>query len=50
MLGRGGFTHEFAGDKGFYALQEEYEGKRVAPTFKEIVAMLPAEKVVVLGI
>lgn len=50
VLGRGVFTHEFAGDKGFYALQEEYEGNRLAPTFEEIIAMLPAEKVVVVGV
>ena len=39
--GRPVYTHELANPK---ALQEEYEGKRPAPTFEEIANMIPEEK------
>ena len=48
VLGRGVFTHEFAGDAGHRALIDEYEGKRPAPTFEEIVAMIPPEKLIIV--
>jgi hypothetical protein len=47
VLGRPVFTHEFANSD---ALKEEYEGKRPAPTFEEIINMIPAEKRVLLKI
>lgn len=50
VLGRPVFTHEFAGDAGHQALIDEYEGKRPAPTFEEIAAMIPAEKRVVINL
>lgn len=45
VLGRGVYTHEFANSK---ALQEEYEGLRPAPTFDEIIALLPQDKLILL--
>jgi hypothetical protein len=43
-LGRPVFTHEFA----FEGLKAEVNGTGKAPTFAEILALLPAEKTVVL--
>lgn len=45
VLGRPVYTHEFINRT---ALQEEYEGKRPAPTFEEIINMIPAEKRIVI--
>lgn len=45
LLGRPVYTHEMM---DFDALQAEYEGKRPAPTFDEIVNMIPAEKLLIL--
>ena len=47
ILGRPVFTHEFADSK---RLIDEYEGKRSAPTFEEIINFLPEEKRIVIGI
>lgn len=41
VLGRPVWTHEMA---DFEALQAEYEGNKPAPTFDEIVSMIPEEK------
>jgi hypothetical protein len=41
VLGRSVFSHEIMDTE---RLQEEYEGKRPAPTFDEIMNMIPAEK------
>jgi len=49
VLGRPVWIHEFGGS-GWYALQGEYEGKRPAPTFEEIAAMIPEEKRMILRI
>lgn len=45
-LGRQVFTHEFGLNRD--GLRAEMEGKAKAPTLAEILAMLPAEKTVVL--
>lgn len=45
-LGRPVFTHEFYLNRD--GLRAELEGKAKAPTFADILAMLPAEKTVVL--
>lgn len=47
VLGRPVYLHEM-GD--MEALQEEYEGKRPAPTFEEIINMIPAEKRIVVDL
>lgn len=47
VLGRPVFTHEFA---NWQAIIDEYEGKRTAPTFDEIVNMIPEEKRLVIGL
>lgn len=44
-LGRPVWTHEFAYADG---LKAEFLGERKAPTFAEIVALLPADKVIVV--
>ncbi|MBW7901237.1 MAG: hypothetical protein H3C26_07160 [Rhodocyclaceae bacterium] len=46
VLGRPVYTHEFGMNRD--GLQAELEGKAKAPTLEEILAMLPAEKTVVL--
>lgn len=40
-LGRPVWTHEFA---GMESLQAELRGEKAAPSFREIVEMIPAEK------
>lgn len=45
VLGRPVFLHELSDTK---KLQAEYEGKNPAPTFEEIVNMIPAEKLIVI--
>ena len=47
LLGRPVFTHEFA---GIDALREELRGDRVAPTEEEVLAMIPEEKRIVVGL
>lgn len=47
VLGRSVYTHEFAGQEGKSALQSEFEGKRPAPTFDEILAMIPGDKIII---
>lgn len=46
VLGRPVFTHEFA----FPRLREEYEGRWPAPTFEEIISLIPAEKLIQIGL
>jgi hypothetical protein len=41
VLGRSVYTHEFAGHECQQRLIEEYLGNRPAPTFEEIVNMIP---------
>jgi hypothetical protein len=43
-LGRPVWTHEFAYD----GLKKEFLGERKAPTFDEIVGLLPADKVIIV--
>jgi hypothetical protein len=45
-LGRPVYTHELA---DIQSIQLEYLGEKDAPTMEEIVGMLPAEKVIILG-
>ena len=47
VLGRPVWTHEFANRK---RLTEEYEGTRPAPTFEEILNLIPEEKRIVLTV
>jgi hypothetical protein len=47
VFGRPVFTHEFANYK---RLQEEYEGTRLAPTFEEVVNLIPEEKRILIGL
>ena len=49
MLGRGIYVHEF-GNVGSQLLWKEYLGEREPPTFEEICAMIPAEKLMILGL
>ena len=44
-LRRSVWTHEFASPDNLWS---EYAGEKPRPTFKEILALLPAEKVIVL--
>lgn len=46
VLGRPVYTHEFA----LGNLKDEYEGTRPAPTFEEIVELIPAEKRILIGV
>jgi hypothetical protein len=46
VLGRSVWTHEF-GSRG--RLEEEYLGIREKPTFEEICALIPADKLIVVG-
>lgn len=46
VLGRPVFTHEFG--LNYDGLVEEYLGKCPAPTFSEIVALIPTEKRIVI--
>lgn len=45
VLGRSVWTHEFAFPQ---SLQDEYEQKEPAPTFKEILELLPPEKIILV--
>lgn len=45
VLGRPVWTHEFANPEN---LRAEYEKKKPAPSFDEILAMIPADKLVVV--
>lgn len=47
ILGRPVFLHEFM---SFETLQQEYEGSRPAPTFEEIVNMIPEEKRIIMDL
>lgn len=46
VLQRPVFTHEF----GFNRITEEYLGTRDAPTFEEIINLIPADKRIVIGL
>ena len=45
VLGRPVYTHEFGWPEN---LQAEYAKERMPPTFEEIVAMIPADKLVLI--
>ena len=45
MLGRPVFTHEFAHNN---LLRKEYEGKRGKPSFADVMALIPADKRVIV--
>jgi hypothetical protein len=45
MLGRPVWTHEFADDQ---RLKDEYEGRHGKPTFEEIMALIPEDKLIVV--
>lgn len=45
VLGRGVFTHEFA---FVDHLRREFLGERAAPTFREICALIPADKLLIV--
>lgn len=47
VLGRPVFTHEFG---KWQNIIDEYEGERTAPTFEEIVNMIPEEKRILIGL
>ena len=47
VLGRSIWTHEFA---FIDEIKKEYLGAKAAPTFEEIVNLIPAEKRLVIGI
>lgn len=47
VLGRPVFTHEFA-LSNLDNIIKEYLGEKPAPTFEEIVSMIPKEKLIVL--
>lgn len=47
VLNRPVFLHEMA---DFESLQAEYEGKKSAPTFEEIINMIPEEKRVIIDL
>lgn len=47
-LGRGVFTHEFGANVD--GLRKELLGEKAAPTMDEIVAMIPAEKRIVVQV
>lgn len=47
VLGRSVFTHEFAFPN---LLKEEYLGTRPAPSFEEIMDLIPEEKRIIIGI
>ena len=47
VLGRPVWTHEFADWKH---LQEEYGGKRKAPSFEKIMDMIPEDKRIILEV
>ncbi len=46
-LGRSVFTHEFGLNRD--GILAELQGKGEAPSFEEIIAMLPGEKLIVAG-
>lgn len=47
VLGRPVFTHEFA---NLDNMMQEYLGTKPAPTFQEILDLIPAEKRIVIGL
>ena len=47
-LGRSVYTHEMAGDEGFKRINDEFFNGAPAPTFDEICALIPAEKLIVI--
>jgi len=47
VLGRPVFTHEFA---SWSNIVDEYEKERPAPTFEEIINMIPEEKRILIGL
>jgi len=47
VLGRPVYTHEFGSASN---LIDEYEGERPSPTFDEIIAMLPQDKLIVIEV
>lgn len=47
-LGRPVFTHEFGLNRD--GLRKELHGEKAAPTFEEIVNLIPAEKRIIIGI
>ena len=47
VLGRSVWTHEFA---FLDELKREYLGEKPAPTFNEILALIPANKTVIVGV
>lgn len=47
-LGRPVFTHEFGLNRD--GLRKELRGEKDAPTFEEIVNLIPAEKRIIIGI
>jgi hypothetical protein len=47
VLGRSIWTHEFADQQ---RMIDEYEGIRPMPTFEEIIALIPKEKLIVIGV
>jgi hypothetical protein len=47
VLNRPVWTHEFACSQD---LQKEYLGEKEAPTFEEIIGMIPEEKRILVGI
>lgn len=47
VLGRPVFSHELGDSE---RLQDEYEGKRSAPTLDEIINMIPEEKRILIGL
>lgn len=47
VLGRDVFTHEMASVSNIRA---EYEKRKPAPTFDEIVALFPSDKLLIIGV
>jgi hypothetical protein len=48
VLGRPVYTHEFG--LNYDGLVAEYLGERPAPTFDEIVSLIPKEKLIILSV
>ena len=48
ILGRGVYTHEFAGRQGHQNLIDEYLGEKEPPTFKDVIDMIPGVKTIIL--
>lgn len=47
VLGRPVYTHEF-GTEGVVGLKKEYLGVKKAPTFEEIINLIPEEKRIII--